>query len=476
MAMIALGSFLALIGGVLFIYCMCACCQNRKKDKVAAGAGAGAGAEVNMAKAKSSQEADVGKLKSAPKPDYPTITMATKAPHELKFVIGPKQDKGSPTLERLVLISSHVQDPMKLAGAVLPKVGFVVYDWMNFTGQELLQKGSETSPQKLESNKELSQLWKSLSGHVFPGTDKLPCRIDLIGCRVMEDPEAGLALLKALHALTEVQFSASDDPTTSYSLKTYLDDPKSGQPVSKDLNIKGLNLYFNVAKLRDGKDEASGAAVPAAAGQGILERFSAAVQKMVSDASKKDLQHFQAMVNLEGKGTVTLEELQTALDDARIVQKLHFVLTVNMYGKGAVPLEELQTASDDASIVQKLVEEGKGDELLEALHSYLTENDATIKDIFNKSDANKNGTLEHVEVARLISQIPGLNKDEQLFVISFLYKNDTNSDGSLSLDELKAAVASQGNKDGGTSSSGGGGAENGKGATVRSPGELPSSP
>jgi hypothetical protein len=32
---------------------------------------------------------------------------------------------------------------------------------------------------------------------------------------------------------------------------------------------------------------------------------------------------------------------------------------------------------------------------------------------FNEADANKSGTLDHVEVTALVAQIPGLAPDEQ---------------------------------------------------------------
>lgn len=51
--------------------------------------------------------------------------------------------------------------------------------------------------------------------------------------------------------------------------------------------------------------------------------------------------------------------------------------------------------------------------LMTTLHDYLTDNDAVIRNYFMMADVNQNGVLEHGEIAALVSQIPGMDKDEQ---------------------------------------------------------------
>ncbi len=51
--------------------------------------------------------------------------------------------------------------------------------------------------------------------------------------------------------------------------------------------------------------------------------------------------------------------------------------------------------------------------LMRTLHDYLTDNDAVIRNYFTEADVNKSGTLDHTEVAALVAQIPGLEKEEQ---------------------------------------------------------------
>jgi len=56
----------------------------------------------------------------------------------------------------------------------------------------------------------LLQFWRLLSSCVSPsGSDGR--RVDLIGCRVVEAPREGAALLKALWDLTAIPFAAADD-------------------------------------------------------------------------------------------------------------------------------------------------------------------------------------------------------------------------------------------------------------------------
>ena len=56
------------------------------------------------------------------------------------------------------------------------------------------------------------------------------------------------------------------------------------------------------------------------------------------------------------------------------------------------------------------------------------------------------GSLDHAEVANLVSQIPQLTLDEQKFIISYLYQSDVNADGSLTFDEVMVCVASFGKR------------------------------
>ena len=62
-----------------------------------------------------------------------------------------------------------------------------------------LLEGSSTSPDRLQVKGELSQFWRVLAGCVAPNGVNDGRRVDLLGCRVLEAPREGAALLKVSH-------------------------------------------------------------------------------------------------------------------------------------------------------------------------------------------------------------------------------------------------------------------------------------
>ena len=69
----------------------------------------------------------------------PGIMLAAQPPLDFQPFIGTPRPPGAPPFERLLLISSHVHEPMRVAAAALPNVAVVVYDWKHFTLQELVR-------------------------------------------------------------------------------------------------------------------------------------------------------------------------------------------------------------------------------------------------------------------------------------------------------------------------------------------------
>lgn len=51
------------------------------------------------------------------------------------------------------------------------------------------------------------------------------------------------------------------------------------------------------------------------------------------------------------------------------------------------------------------------------------------------------GSLSQMKLGQLVSQIPGLEPEEQKFILAYLYQQDTNEDGMIDYGEMKAAVA-----------------------------------
>ncbi|KAG2482802.1 hypothetical protein HYH03_018292 [Edaphochlamys debaryana] len=179
-----------------------------------------------------------------------------------------------PPYERMALISSRVANADQVAHAVLPNVAYVVYDWKNYTLQELLRyikkvlgaqkvvsiaviapgnkpgqvsllEGAGTAPDKLLTKTELSQFWRVLAGCVALSGTADGRRIDLLGCRVCEAPREGAQLLKELWNLTTVPFAAADDALGGFMLSTFMEEPVTKQLSLISSTIPAIDLYFN---------------------------------------------------------------------------------------------------------------------------------------------------------------------------------------------------------------------------------------
>lgn len=69
-------------------------------------------------------------------------------------------------------------------------------------------------------------------------------RVDLLGCRVVEAPRDGAALLKELWSRTSVPFAAADDALGGYRLATFIEEPAAGTLSLIASQIQALDIYF----------------------------------------------------------------------------------------------------------------------------------------------------------------------------------------------------------------------------------------
>ena len=112
-----------------------------------------------------------------------------------------------------------------------------------------LLEGSTTTPETLSGSPELLQFWRVLSGMVTASSTNDGRRVDLLGCRVVEAPREGAALLKELWVQTAVPFAAADDALGGYMLAAFLEEPNSRALSLICSTVQGLDIYFKRSSL-----------------------------------------------------------------------------------------------------------------------------------------------------------------------------------------------------------------------------------
>ena len=112
-----------------------------------------------------------------------------------------------------------------------------------------LLEGSTTTTETLSGNPELLQFWRVLSGMVTASSTNDGRRVDLLGCRVVEAPREGAALLKELWVQTAVPFAAADDAQGGYMLAAFLEEPNSRTLSLICSTVQGIDIYFNRSSL-----------------------------------------------------------------------------------------------------------------------------------------------------------------------------------------------------------------------------------
>ena len=106
-----------------------------------------------------------------------------------------------------------------------------------------------TTAASLKETRELLQFWRVLAGFVAASSSNDGRRVDLLGCRVVESPREGAALLKELWLQTAVPFAAADDALGGYLLSSFIEEPASGSLSLISSSVQGIDLYFNRGSL-----------------------------------------------------------------------------------------------------------------------------------------------------------------------------------------------------------------------------------
>ena len=106
-----------------------------------------------------------------------------------------------------------------------------------------------TTVASLRETRELLQFWRVLAGFVTASSSNDGRRVDLLGCRVVESPREGAALLKELWVQTAVPFAAADDALGGYLLSSFIEEPATGALSLISSSVQGIDLYFNRSSL-----------------------------------------------------------------------------------------------------------------------------------------------------------------------------------------------------------------------------------
>eukprot|EP00198_Chlamydomonas_reinhardtii_P001931 XP_001691267.1 predicted protein [Chlamydomonas reinhardtii] len=427
----------------------------------------------------------------------PGIVLAPVTPPTFNALFSNPRLASEPPYERLVLLSSRVHNVELVARAVLPNVAYVAYDWKNFTLQELLRyikkvlgtqkvvsiavvapgskpgsvgllEGSSTTPEKLATKTELSQFWRVLAGCVALSGTADGRRIDLLGCRLVEAPREGAALLRELWNLTTVPFAAADDALGGYMLSTFMEEPTTKQLSLISSTIPAIDLYFNRHALL-GAAPLLGAVAAAAAGAAAVGTAAAVAAAHAPPPPPGPAPPpppgsappappgappgappapAPAPAAAQAPPAVKAAALPPSVPGGDIFTRFNMALAQrgktpdaaftegDKNANGSLSTDELtalmlahvpDASSMDIKHFMAMLDTENEDGVLSRSEFVLgLPENVRIQDL--EFDANANGELDHRELQQLIACIPGLAPPEKKFILAFLYHHDANKD------------------------------------------------
>ena len=178
--------------------------------------------------------------------------------------------------------------------------------------------------------------------------------------------------------------------------------------------IKGLDSYLKTqeTRLKDVFDTFDRDR------SGMLDRneIDALMRALMPDASAGDLQYFRMVLDLDGDGQVTFNELINGIKDA--------IAASNTTVHG-------QTASTSPELAA----------VLKIFKDYITSNGVSLAQAFDRFDQGKTGYLTHNDLmAMLRTLVPNLTAAELRHVVYHLRSLDADGDGRVTLAELYQAL------------------------------------
>lgn len=268
MAIIAAGSLIVLALAIGLCVWLVHCRQRSKVKPVAKGADSGMQHDIEDGMS-GRKDGNSGKAlrpgaatpplpqEQAPPYDPPAPNVKPGPTPASDLAFSNPRPPGKDRFHRLILISSRIPGAKKIAEAALSNCAVGLYDWKNFTLQELLGnikatlggtrvasiavlapagkpgavgllEGFQTTPEKLQKKAELAQFWKMLGTQCSEGSS-----VHLLSCRVTEAPDAGAHLMAVLSQHTKLVVEASDDPSHQFPLSRSeaLEGTSSAAPV-----------------------------------------------------------------------------------------------------------------------------------------------------------------------------------------------------------------------------------------------------
>eukprot|EP00899_Mesostigma_viride_P018669 jgi/Mesvir1/26803/Mv20568-RA.1 len=136
------------------------------------------------------------------------------------------------------------------------------------------------------------------------------------------------------------------------------------------------------------------------------------VKRIMPNLTERQVRYFQTMVDIDGDGRVTFEELRKKMKEARI--------TANSI-RADQPRELWEAMSK--------------------LHKFITENKVKVSEAFAHYDINKRGKLSFSDSLRMFqSLLPAITRTELRYVVTAIDSIDSDHDGFISESELRTAI------------------------------------
>lgn len=304
-----------------------------------------------------------------------------------------------------------------------------------------LLEGSQTSVDKLATKAELAQFWRALAGHVVANGVRDGRRIDLVGCRLMEAPSEGAALLKELWKETAVPFAAADDASTGYPLSTFIENPLTGDVAMISSRIKAMELYFNQYRLMHTSAASAAVALPGTVSQqqplalqqptasGMSGPSAAPLQPATGPTTSQST--VQARVASVGGGTtVNAAPSQPAASTAYqpAAQEAVDFAAAPSFSTGTVVAPATSSAPPAASSAPSGI--------FAEFAANLGGRD--LREVFNRYDQDKSGGLSQSEVLAMVREVVPRATDMDLK--HFRAMLDVDGNDIVTLDEFRRAL------------------------------------